>query len=148
MFGFSLLSQQLTFFYGVHTVGVAVVLQMILLPRGESGCWDIARGRHSLCSHHHLCHHHLCHHHIHHLHHNHQYYRHYHCHDLLARGKGVVLVMLPEVDIVCNLIIIIVIVLSSAPLRHRQYYHQHYYRNDLANGARGEVAFANADVLF
>ena len=78
MFRFSLLSQQLTFFYGVHTVGVAVVLQMILLPRGESGCWDIARGRHSLCSHHHL----------HHLHHNHQYYRHYHSHDLLAKRES------------------------------------------------------------
>ena len=65
-------------FYGVHTVGVAVVLQMILLPRGESGCWDIARGRHSLCSHHHL----------HHLHLNHQYYRHYHSHDLLANRES------------------------------------------------------------
>ena len=57
-----------------YTVGVAVVLQMILLPRGESGAWDIARGRHSLCSHHHLCHHHLCH-----L---------YHRHDLLANGDS------------------------------------------------------------
>ena len=86
MFYFSLFSQQLTFLW--YTVGVAVVLQMILLPRGESGAWDIARGRHSLCSHHHLCHHHLCHHHLHHLHQNHRYYRHYNSHDLLANGES------------------------------------------------------------